>query len=192
MNAHTGQEQAVQNNIAVPDQKERRLTPRHPHFYRDEDIYRQIVDSADNVAIITINLEGDITTWNPGAERIFGFAAAEAVGKDASLIFTAGDRHDNIPEKEMEEALRAGHARDERWHVTKDGRRFWAEGLLMPLHDSIGVIHGFLKIIRDRTDHRRIRDELERKSREVEQLRRRLEGLQLPSEHHRAHLAHKP
>ena len=110
-----------------------------------------ILDSAADYAIFTMDAERRITIWNSGARNLFGWEAAEVVGRDASMIFTPEDRDAGIPESEIGKARTHGRAENERWHVRRDGSRFWASGLLMPLRDR----DGFLKIIRDRTSHRR-------------------------------------
>jgi two-component sensor histidine kinase len=70
------------------------------------------------------------------------------------LIWTPEDRASGVPEAETAAALAAGRAQDERWHLRKDGSRFWANGLLMPLRGDDGALLGFLKILRDRTAER--------------------------------------
>jgi PAS domain S-box-containing protein len=116
----------------------------------DPDIYRQILESARCYAIFSMDLDGNITTWNTGAEKIMGYAPDEVVGKDASIIYTDPDREHEIPEKEIATALRGECAVNERWHVRKDGSRFWGEGLLMPLLGRFGKTEGFVKIMRER------------------------------------------
>jgi PAS domain S-box-containing protein len=147
-------------------------------MHHDSDhLYRIIVESAKDFAIFTMDLDGAITTWNTGAERIFGFSRGEMIGKDTSLIFTSEDDKHDIPEQEINDALTKGHARDERWHIRKDGSRFWADGLLMPLRDTLGATHGFLKILRDRTDLREIEETLHSKEREIRLLQDEITAL---------------
>ncbi|WP_244537541.1 PAS domain S-box protein [Methylobacterium sp. yr596] len=129
---------------------------------------RAIFDSAVDFAIITTDHEGRVTAWNPGAERILGWPAGEMVGQPAATFFTPEDRAAGWPETEMRCVSEMGRAADERWHLRKDGSRFWASGEMMPLHSPDGAEMGFLKILRDRTDAtategetRRVRDELQ-------------------------------
>jgi PAS domain S-box-containing protein len=118
---------------------------------RSEAHYRAVIESASDFAIFATDLDGRITSWNAGAEALLGWPEAEAVGEDACMIFTPDDRADNACEREMRTAAEQGRAEDERWHVRKDGSRFWASGLLMCLEEE-GVGHlGYLKILRDRT-----------------------------------------
>ncbi len=110
-----------------------------------------IFNSAVDFAIVTTDREGVITGWNSGAERMVGWTAAEMRNQDASRFFTPEDRAGGRVEYEMSIALRDGRASDERWHMRKDGSRFWASGEMMPLRDEAGGHLGFLKIMRDRT-----------------------------------------
>ncbi|AWN50273.1 histidine kinase [Methylobacterium terrae] len=130
--------------------------------------YREIFDSAVDFAIITSDLHGVITAWNPGAERLLGWSAGEMLGRAAATFFTPEDRAAERPAIEMRCAAETGRASDERWHLRKDGSRFWASGEMMPLRAADGADIGFLKILRDRTEAtaaegeaRRVRDELQ-------------------------------
>lgn len=114
---------------------------------RDE-LFELIIESASDFAIYTVDQSGRTTSWNTGAERLFGFTEAEMLGNDGDVIFTPEDRAAGIPAAERRHASTDGRALDERWHQRKDGRRFWASGLLMPLRDG----PGYVKIARDRTE----------------------------------------
>ncbi|PAX08986.1 hybrid sensor histidine kinase/response regulator [Sphingomonas lenta] len=118
----------------------------------DPELARHIVESAVDFAIITTAIDGRVTSWNAGAEKLFGWQAAEAIGMDLAEIFTPEDRETGAPEHEMTRAVDEGRGIDERWHVRRDGSRFWGSGLVMPLHG--GGLRGFVKIIRDRTAER--------------------------------------
>lgn len=116
-------------------------------MHRDE-LLELIIDSATDFAIYTTDPGGTATSWNAGAERLFGFTAAEMIGHSGDAIFTPEDRARGIPDDERREVDARGRALDERWHQRRDGSRFWASGLLMPLRDGTG----YVKIARDRTD----------------------------------------
>jgi len=92
------------------------------------------------------------------------------VDQDISLIFTSEDNERGIPQREIQDSLTKGKAQDNRWHVRKDLSRFWADGVMMPLVDSLGVTHGFLKIIRDRTEYRLIQERLDAQTKELHAL----------------------
>jgi len=120
-------------------------------------IMRSIVDHA----VVTMDADGMITSWNEGAERILGWSEDEIIGRSADVFFTDADTNENRPETEMRLAIENGRAEDVRWHVRKNGERFWGSGLMMPLLKASNAsgeavqdphaIEGFVKIFRDRT-----------------------------------------
>ena len=123
--------------------------------------YRLAVESATDYAIFTTDLAGRITGWNTGAQNLLGWSDDEIVGLPANVVFTPEDDRHAVPEEEMRLAVKEGRADDNRWHMRKDGARFWANGLMMPMRDDDGSLAGFLKILRDRTDARRASDHKE-------------------------------
>jgi PAS domain S-box-containing protein len=122
-----------------------------------------VVESATDFAIFSMDPSGLVTSWNRGAERVLGYAEEEILGVAGDAIFTPEDRAAGVPEQERQQALTNGRAEDERWTMRRDGTRFWASGLAMPLADPT---LGFVKILRDRTDahskEARIRESEER------------------------------
>ncbi|UDL96484.1 PAS domain S-box protein [Lichenihabitans sp. PAMC28606] len=114
-------------------------------------LYRAILESATDYAIIAASLEGRIVEWNVGARRVLGWSQEQIVGQDIRIIFTPEDREAGVPEREMSTAIEAGHAMDLRWHLRSDGSRFWADGRMMPLKTISGEITGYLKILKDET-----------------------------------------
>jgi PAS domain S-box-containing protein len=121
-----------------------------------DELLRLIVESSTDFAIMTLDPQGIVTSWNIGAERLLGWADDEIVGRSGHIIFTPEDRAAGIPVLEQAKALADGRAEDERWHMRNDGSRFWGSGLLMPLSGA----PGFLKIMRDRTEKRRAEAEV--------------------------------
>ncbi|MBD1812646.1 PAS domain S-box protein [Microcoleus vaginatus DQ-U2] len=128
---------------------------------RDRETHLQLIlDSAKDYAIFTQDIDGHVTSWNAGAERVLGYSEAEIVGQDGRIIFTPEDSAAGKPELERHLALTQGKAVNERWHVRKDGSRFWGSGLVMPLRDAGGEVQGFLKIMQDKTERRQIEEAL--------------------------------
>ena len=123
-----------------------------PH---SEEFYRLLMEKIKDYAIILLDPDAYITSWNVGAESILGYKAAEIVGQPGSCIFTPEDIDNQVPEQEVATAAAAGRAEDERWHMRKDGTRFWASGMLMALRNEAGQLRGFLKIVRDFTERKR-------------------------------------
>jgi len=127
-----------------------RLQNRNNQF-DTQGIYRHIVESATDYAVITTCPDGIITTWSAGASNLLGYAADEVIGQSLSLIFTFDDQLRGAFLSEMRTAMSKGRAEDNRWHVRKDGTRLWASGLITPLKNDAGEPIGFVKIMRDRT-----------------------------------------
>lgn len=113
-----------------------------------------IVQSAIDYAIISMDLDGLVTSWNEGARLILGWTAEEMIGKPATAFFVQEDREAGVPQREMTAALSAGRGSDERWHLKKDGTTFWASGEMMTLRADDDTAIGFIKILRDRTHER--------------------------------------
>jgi len=123
---------------------------------RASDILRAALD----FAVLKISLSGDILSWNQAAEHLTGWSEAETLGKSAELFFTLEDRDAGVPEAEMRTALREGRAADQRWHMRKDGSRFFGNGEMTLLQDAAGNDAGFLKILRDETSAKLSEDRL--------------------------------
>ncbi|AUA59108.1 Aerobic respiration control sensor protein ArcB [Achromobacter spanius] len=109
-----------------------------------------MTESARDFGILTLDPDGVITNWNIGAETMFGYSRAEAVGKSFSIIFTDADIQAGRPQLELERARQIGYAPDERWHRRKDGGLIFCTGGVNRMDDP--TIRGFAKIVRDVTD----------------------------------------
>lgn len=117
-----------------------------------EERFRLIVENARDYAIFTTDRDGNIDSWPPGAANVFGWTAAEIVGKPAALLFIPEDRENGEDWQELQTALNHGYAPDVRWHQHKSGTRVYIEGSVWPLKGADGVSpRGFLKIGQDMT-----------------------------------------
>jgi two-component system CheB/CheR fusion protein len=128
---------------------------------------RLLIDSVQDYAILTVTTDNRVAYWNAGAERMFGYREAEIIGQDAALLFTPEDRAANVPALELQQALLKGRAEDERWHIRKDGSRFFASGVMTPMENP--GLRGFAKVARDLTDRKRAEEALRRAHDELEQ-----------------------
>lgn len=124
-----------------------------------EERLRLVLENAKDFAVMTLDAEGCVTSWNKGAERMFGYTEAEMLGRSADIIFTEEDREAGVPMEERRRALTDGRAEDERWHQHRDGPRLFCSGVMTPLQDS--PFGGFAKIARDVTGGKRVEDERE-------------------------------
>jgi PAS domain S-box-containing protein len=122
--------------------------------------YRMAVESVQDYAIFAIDPEGRVASWNPGAERLLGYREEEILGRECAVFFTPEDAQLGAPETELKTAAETGRASDDRWHVRQDGTYFFASGITTGLRDDQGGLHGFIKIMRDRTDRKRLDEEL--------------------------------
>jgi PAS domain S-box-containing protein len=121
------------------------------------ELLRLIVESSNDFAIFTTDQARLVTSWNSGAERLFGFTPDEMIGFPADMIFTPEDREAGAPEREQHLAAQNGRAVDERWHQRKNGSVYWASGLMMPLSDG----SGFVKITRDRSEQHAAEEQIQ-------------------------------
>lgn len=114
---------------------------------------RMVAESAKDYAIVTLDEEGRVTSWNKGAETLFGYTADEMHGQDLHRLFVPEDIAAGVPEDELRRAREDGRAEDERWHMRKDGSRFFCSGVTTPLRN--GDFYGYAKIARDETARER-------------------------------------
>ncbi|HSV46164.1 MAG TPA: PAS domain S-box protein, partial [Ramlibacter sp.] len=132
-----------------------------------EERMRLLVENVREFGVFSMDLERRITVWNTGAERLLGWREEEVLGQMADVIFTPEDRADGAPIREASAALAEGRASDDRWHLRKDGSRFWASGAAMLMRNPPGEAVGFVKILRDQTAARQAQQALERSQAEL-------------------------
>ena len=116
-----------------------------------DDRIRLILDSVRDYAFIGTDIDRNITEWEAGAADILGWDADSARGRPADMIFTPEDRAAGVPEMEAARARESGRALDKRWHLRRDGSRFYADGVMVPVRDDAGKLRGYAKIFRDAT-----------------------------------------
>lgn len=121
---------------------------------------RLILESAKDYAIFTLDLEHRVSSWNSGAQAMLGYAEAEICGQLGDILFTPEDRKAGEPQRETAKSRTMGRAENERWHVRKDGSRFYGSGLTTPLRDDADRVIGFVKIMRDLTESKRAQEAL--------------------------------
>jgi two-component system, chemotaxis family, CheB/CheR fusion protein len=127
---------------------------------QSEEHLRLLIESAKDYAIFTIDRERLVNSWNSGAEAVFGYSESEILGKSADILFTPEDRARGDALREVQIARDQGRAQNERWHARKDGSIFYGSGSVMPLRDHAGELRGFVKIMRDLTEHERTQEAL--------------------------------
>ena len=119
-----------------------------------EERFRLLVDEVRDYAIFFLDLEGQVMTWNMGAERIKGYRADEIIGQSFVRFYVPEDLKADAPGRLLRRATEQGVATDEGLRVRKDGSRFWAYVVLTSLHDKSGRLRGFAKVTRDITEQK--------------------------------------
>jgi PAS domain S-box-containing protein len=135
---------------------------------RSEERLRQLVESATDYAIFSLDPDGYVRSWNRGAERTKGYKAEEIIGQHFSRFYPPEDIERGKPERELEAARTDGRVEDEGWRVRKDGSQFWANVIITALHDEHGQLIGFSKITRDLTERKRAEEQVLALNRELE------------------------
>lgn len=131
--------------------------------------YRLFVDGATGLAFIMLDLLGNITHWNSGAERLLGYPEEAALNKHFSMLFTAEDQRNGRPENELRRAEAVEKGDDDNWLVRADGSRFWASGAVTAIRDPKDNLIGFAKVVRDKSAQKDARDKLAELNRTLEE-----------------------
>jgi two-component system CheB/CheR fusion protein len=124
-----------------------------------EERMRLLVESVEDYAIFTVTPDNLVNSWNPGGEQIFGYTEDEILGQSGAVLFTPEDRERGEHLKEINTAIETGRAANERYHLRKDGTRFYASGVLAVLGEDAQK-NGFVKICRDLTERRQMEEAL--------------------------------
>ncbi len=120
-----------------------------------EDRYRLLIEGVKDYAMLMLDVDGRVRSWNKGVERIKGYREAEILGEHFSRFYPAEDLERGKPEMDLKMAVAHGSYEDEGWRIRKDGTRFFANVVITALIDEAGVLHGFSKVTRDITEKRR-------------------------------------
>lgn len=118
-----------------------------------EALHRRMVEEVMDYAIILMDVDGTILTWNKGVEAIKGYTADQIIGQNFRIFYLPRDREEKLPEKLLELATREGRARHIGRRVRKDGKTFWGSILITALHDEEGNVVGFTKLTKELMDN---------------------------------------
>lgn len=132
----------------------------HTELLESERRYRRLIEAVIDYAIFQLDPEGNVATWNPGAQRIKGYAPQDIIGQHFSRFYTPEDVASGVPRRALEEAREHGRFEAEGWRMRKDGTRFWASVIIDRIVGEAGEIIGFAKVTRDLTERKRAQDEL--------------------------------
>ena len=122
--------------------------------------FRLLIENVQDYGIFALDTTGRVATWNSGAERNHGYAAGEITGRHFSVFYPPADITAGKPARMLAAAATNGRAEDEGWRVRRDGSRFWASVVITALHHPDGSLLGFVKIVRDITERKRLEESL--------------------------------
>ena len=133
------------------------------------EVFQLLVSSVRDYAIFMLDPNGNVATWNTGAQRLKQYRPEEIIGRHFSTFYGEEDVRNGKPERELEIAREKGTVEDYGWRIRKDGSRFWANVVITAVYDAHGVLRGFAKVTRDITERKKAEEEL-RQSTEIFQL----------------------
>jgi PAS domain S-box-containing protein len=116
------------------------------------DLYARMLEEIQDYAIILLDKDGTILTWNKGVEQIKGYKEHEIIGQNFSIFYLPDDRQAKLPEQLLNLAVQEGRARHIGRRVRKDGTIFWGSILINAIHDEFGEVVGFTKLTRELRD----------------------------------------
>jgi PAS domain S-box-containing protein len=118
--------------------------------------FRLLVDGVRDHALFTIDPSGRVTSWNVGAERMFGYTDGDIVGENFSCMFSPEDIQNRVPQKQLNKALQTGRIEDEGWRIRANQIQFWADVNITVLWEERGTVRGFAVIVQDVTERKKI------------------------------------
>lgn len=134
-----------------------------------EENFRLITENVKEYAIIKLDPDGNIVTWNQGAEKIKGYSANEVIGKHYSIFFTKEQIQSKDPQRNLKSAIRNGRFETQAWRLRKDGSRFCSDVVITPIYDGEGNLKGFTKITKDITDRKKDEEKIKKALEQLEQ-----------------------
>lgn len=139
---------------------DRRLSAQRLQLDASERRYQSLVDGVKDYAIFMLTPNGDVATWNLGAQRIKGYRTEDVIGRHFSCFYQEEDIRTNKPAQLLETAMKQGRVEEEGWRVRADGSQFWADVVITPVWNSSGRLQGFSKVVRDISERKRAEESL--------------------------------
>ncbi len=121
--------------------------------HRLEQLHKKMIEEIQDYAIILLDLDGTILTWNKGVEKIKGYKADEIIGQNFNIFYMPSDRQENLPQRLIDHAKKEGRAKHIGRRVRKDGTTFWGSIVITAIHDEEGNVVGFTKLTRELRDN---------------------------------------
>lgn len=126
------------------------LTPKKAQL---EELHRKMIQEIADVAIILLDKDGTILSWNKGVQKIKGYADGEIIGQNFNIFYMPGDRQAGLPEQLLAMAAKEGRAKHIGRRLRKDGSIFWGSILITALHGDSGDVIGYTKLTRELRDN---------------------------------------
>lgn len=121
-----------------------------------EESFRLMIESVTDHAIVMLDPEGRVLSWNAGAERILGYNAEDILGEHFSRFYPSEDVINGKPQRDLEVVMASGRFEDEGWRIRNDKSSFWANVVYTTIRDQLGNLRGFAKLTRDLTERRQV------------------------------------
>ncbi|MBD1889130.1 response regulator [Coleofasciculus sp. FACHB-SPT9] len=182
---------ALRQRVAELEKRENQYQHSEKALRLNEERFLMLLENMKDYAIFFLDPDGRVIKWGAGAESILGYQEAEILGKSGSIIFTPEDRDRGEDRKERVKALTEGRAENERWHVRKDGSRFWGSGIVTSLRDESGQVQGLAKIMRDFTERKQAEEERTRLLARAQEARTQAESANRMKDEFLATLSHE-
>ena len=125
-----------------------------------EERFRLLVERVQDYAIIMLDPQGNVISWNAGAKNTTGYSADEIVGQPISRLYLPQQVTEGAVTRTLQTAAERGRFEDDGRRLRKDGSIFWANVVITPLHDDAGNLRGYAKVVRDVTERRRVEEAL--------------------------------
>jgi two-component system cell cycle sensor histidine kinase/response regulator CckA len=145
-----------------------RLQQAEHEWPQREERYRTPLDQVQNYAIILLNPEGRPTSWNTGIRSVLGYEKAEFLQTSTAALYPPEDQQSGAPAADLAQALEHGRFTVDRWLVREDGSRFWGSISTNSVHDRQGRLLGFARRLRDLSENKQVKEQLNRKQHALE------------------------
>jgi PAS domain S-box-containing protein len=160
--------QVIARDITRRKQREAELHEAMARLRVSEERMRMLLEGVEDYAIYMLDLNGNVTTWNTGAQRIEGYKAEEIIGEHFSRFFVPEDQQSGRPREILGRAKKFGRVQEELWQLRKDGTQYWANLLLTALRDEEGKLCGIAKVAHDMTIQKVAQEEVKRLNQSLE------------------------
>jgi len=139
-----------------------------------DDLFRQLVEGIRDYAVLVLSPDGNVLTWNQGAEALMGYGKYEILGTHFSRFYLPEAIETGLPAQELKVAEKEGRFSGESWHIRKDGSTFWASVAITPLRDSNDALCGFARVTQDITERREAEERINKLNQQLHKLSARM------------------